>query len=116
MSLSNDQVGREATKFLDEAHHRHDIDTEFNGLGLRDQWRVTKAMQHMNAAYEADHPVLPKVQIGTFNDGQLKDLEVSGRLWGWNSCYHRDKDPGVPQPVKNGFKQILNGLKEVFDP
>jgi len=116
MSLSNDQVGREASKFLDEAHHRQDIDTEFNGLGLRDQWRVTKAMQHMNSDYEADHPDLPKVQIGTFNDGQLKDLEVSGRLWGWNSCYHRDKDPGVPQPVKNGFKQIINGLKEVFDP
>ncbi len=116
MSLSPDQVGQEATAFLDQTHHRQDIDVDFNKLDLRDQFRVTKAMKHMNAQYETEHPDLPKISIGTFDDGQLKEVDVKGRLWGWNSCYSRDKDPGVPNPVNNGFKSIINGFKEILDP
>jgi hypothetical protein len=116
MSLSSDQVGQDATSFVDRAHHRQDIDVDFNKLDLRDQFRVTRAIKHMNEQFETDHPDLPKVTIETFNDGQLKELDVKGRLWGWNSCYSRDKDPGVPNPVNQGFKSIINGIKEAFDP
>jgi|GEM_PF-4161073 len=116
MRLNSEQVGEEATKLIDMAHHRKDIDTELNGLDLRDQFRVTKAMLHMNDNYEAEHPDLPKIKIDTFEDGQLKDLSVAGRLWGQNSCYHREKDPGVPNPIKTGINGILNGVKEILDP
>jgi len=116
MSFSSDQIGQEATKFLDQAHHRQDIDTEFNKIDLRDQFRITRAMKHMNEDFETAHPDLPKVTIQTFADGQLKEVDVAGRLWGTNSCYTRDKDPGVPDPVHQGFKSIINGIKEVLDP
>jgi len=115
MSLSSDQISHQATKILDEVHNRQDVDADFNKMDLRDQYRVTLAMKHMNAQYEADHPDLPRVHIDTFQDGQLKELDVKGRLWGWNSCYSRDTDPGLPGCADGGFKAIVNCFKEIGD-
>ena len=116
MTLSSDQIGQQATKFLDDAHHRKDIDVEFNHMDLRDQFRTTRAMTHMNDQFEKDHPDLPKVSIQTFPDGQLKELDVQGRLWGANSCYTRDKDPGVPDPMPQGVRSILDIIRELRNP
>ena len=116
MSLSSDQIGQEAHKYLDQAHHRQDIDGDFNKIDLRDQFRITRAMEHLNEQFETDHPDLPKLSIQTFEDGQLKELDVKGRLWGWNSCYTREKDPGVPNPASQGIRSILDIIKELRDP